>query len=133
VTRDCRLHRNARVKGISIQVSKFIIHGEQALVEVNKPSHRVSSPTRITQPSIVARDNSIPVSCSRIALWRQIDTKLGVFAHDRVNDDSISGKALTTNLPLLLHDRPRAKNENVHQSFCALRPVWPGRHVGNAD
>jgi len=27
----------------------------------------------------------------------------------------------------------RAENENVHQSFCALRPVWPGRHIGNAD
>jgi cytochrome c oxidase subunit IV len=29
-----------------------------------------SSPTRITQPSRVARDSSIPVSRSRIALWR---------------------------------------------------------------
>ena len=32
-----------------------------------------------------------------------------------------------------LCDRPRAENENIHQSFCALLPIWPRRHVGNAD
>src|SRR3984893_5823425 len=32
-----------------------------------------------------------------------------------------------------LGDRTRAKNENVHHSFCALRPIRPGCHVGNAD
>src|ERR1700693_5862684 len=32
-----------------------------------------------------------------------------------------------------LRARPGAENENIHQSFCALRPVWPRRHVGNAD
>jgi len=32
-----------------------------------------------------------------------------------------------------LGDRTRAKNENVDQSFCALCPIRPGCHVGNAD
>jgi hypothetical protein len=32
-----------------------------------------------------------------------------------------------------LRDRPRAENQNIHQSFCALLPIWPRRHVGNAD
>jgi hypothetical protein len=29
-----------------------------------------------------------------------------------------------------LGDRTRTKNENVDQSFCALRPIRPGCHVG---
>jgi hypothetical protein len=53
----------------------------------------------------------------------------------KIDDNTFSGGAsrLAPQPDTGLGDRTRAENENVHQSFGALRPIRPGGHVGNAD